>query len=426
MNTLEDRLRTALRSRAESFPVDPGAWQEVQRRAERSPRGARPRPPAGLARGKFAVPAVAAAAVTALILAIAWMVGPFGLKPAAGPSGPAAAALKPPKPPGRSDYLVKLVPPSSPIIRLRLAVGRQTTWTFFWVGHTWQGLELCAETYKPAVIPAGRRAGTISFAGGGACEPRPSLRRGEPVHSVLWGSEYPGPLTWVGVAASSVRSVLVVLPDGRRFPGALGTGRGFPYQVWVVGYPFSHVAGLTFFDASGHAVAHLGVRTPTPQARQGPPPNTKGVPVFSYRGEESVYNAGNGTTTRQGTVSAYLTPTHIEFWSPAGGPFGPSVPVKDGPVLSGRFGDYLVFGQLEWFGVARSDVALVTVRLTDGGSLSAATFHPSWATSDKLFAVRLPQDLYGKGGVMGRPPRGTATAYDAAGHVLAQVPLGAE
>jgi hypothetical protein len=208
-----------------------------------------------------------------------------------------------------------------------------------------------------------------------------------------------------------------VLPDGRRLAGAIGTGRGFPYKVWVAARPVHSAAKLVFLDASGKQVAHVNV-PPIPPPQSGPqPPRAGGVPLFNYQ-----YQRANPST--RGTMLAFLRAGHVEFWTSQGdGPFGPRVPVNSGPVLSGRWGDYLAFGQLEWFGVARADAAEVTVRLADGRTVSAATFHPDWGTRGRLFAVRMPQDLYGKGGV-GGPPHGTATAYDSAGHVLARVPLG--
>jgi hypothetical protein len=60
-----------------------------------------------------------------------------------------------------------------------------------------------------------------------------------------------------GVAIPGVASVTAVLADGRQYTGTFATGKGFPYQVWLVSYPVRDPATLIFRDAAGHEVAIL-------------------------------------------------------------------------------------------------------------------------------------------------------------------------
>jgi hypothetical protein len=77
MNTLEDRVRSALRARAEDFSADPDAWLRLaaRRRAGRRRRAAllRWRWPAA-----FLIPAAAAAAVVATVVAAVTVAGVAG------------------------------------------------------------------------------------------------------------------------------------------------------------------------------------------------------------------------------------------------------------------------------------------------------------------------------------------------------------
>jgi TRAP-type uncharacterized transport system fused permease subunit len=70
MNTIEDRLREALRERAKYSPVDPDAWVKTVART----RPARGRTRAG-ARSRFLIPVAAAAAVVAIVLGVTALTG---------------------------------------------------------------------------------------------------------------------------------------------------------------------------------------------------------------------------------------------------------------------------------------------------------------------------------------------------------------
>jgi hypothetical protein len=69
-------------------------------------------------------------------------------------------------------------------------------------------------------------------------------------------------------------------------------------------------------------------------------------------------------------------------------------------------------------------VARVVIRLTSGFQTTVSTFTPGWPESGvRLFATELPPSLFPKSAQDGPGPQGTITAYDAAGHVMAQEPL---
>jgi hypothetical protein len=76
---------------------------------------------------------------------------------------------------------------------------------------------------------------------------------------------------------------------------------------------------------------------------------------------------------------------------------------------------------VEAFGYAHADVARVILHLADGGEVTTSTFAAGWAGSDlRLWVVPLPPGTWVNGKGM---PAVTATAEDAAGHVLGQCPL---
>ena len=83
MNTVEDRLREALRERATHAPIDPDAWERTVARVRRPVR-ARTWP-------RFIVPVAAAAAVVAIIAGATVLTGRGGL--GAGPGRSASASV---------------------------------------------------------------------------------------------------------------------------------------------------------------------------------------------------------------------------------------------------------------------------------------------------------------------------------------------
>ncbi len=82
MNTLEDRVRAALRVRAEDFSADPDALARIRTRAQaaRRRRGG-PRSPSV---GRFLIPTAAAAAVVAIVAAVTVTVNGISGRPTGG------------------------------------------------------------------------------------------------------------------------------------------------------------------------------------------------------------------------------------------------------------------------------------------------------------------------------------------------------
>jgi hypothetical protein len=100
-----------------------------------------------------------------------------------------------------------------------------------------------------------------------------------------------------------------------------------------------------------------------------------------------------------------------------------------GPALAAWANDFLPLdafgqqgksGQVECFGYAGADAVRVVVRLANGGKFVTPTIATGWTSGARLFAVRLPESVYNSDKAF---PKGTVAAYDAAGHLIAQVPL---
>jgi hypothetical protein len=126
-------------------------------------------------------------------------------------------------------------------------------------------------------------------------------------------------------------------------------------------------------------------------------------------------------------VQAYLIHGAVGFWSRVWGWTISQRLAADPPVLGGLtqpFGDEGggISTPVAALGYAHADVARVVLR-ADGRQLaSAATVLAGWPGSSlRLWHARVPLDLRQTAG--GRAVI-TATAYDAAGHVLGQVQLG--
>jgi hypothetical protein len=252
--------------------------------------------------------------------------------------------------------------------------------------------------------------------------PLPQLGAGH--MASVTGSEGPGSGTaggkqtiLVGAAVAQVTSVTAELPDGRSFPGAVKTGRGFPDRAWIVAHPPAEGVHLVFRNASGNQVAVLGPAAPT-----GPPrvaqPSSGGVTVFRYPA---------GPQTPAGTVVGYLISGRVGFWSPYSSEIS-QVPADGQPALGGLFlpfapsTAYTSYGLLKALGYAHANVARVVLHFADGGQVSTPTFAAGWPGSDiRLWAVSLPHGVWRAGE---QPPTISVTGYDAAGHVVQRVTLG--
>jgi hypothetical protein len=159
-------------------------------------------------------------AVIAIVVGASMLAGDRSPRGGSGSARPATASpsATPPPPPGRNDYLMRQAPPVSAVVPIKLTMDRTTTWTFVWFGYMKnarnEGIVLCSVTdggnyygtggCEAATVGAGKLA--ISDGGAG------SIR--------------------LGTVIRQATSVTAVLGDGRRVPGVLAFGRGFPYKVW--------------------------------------------------------------------------------------------------------------------------------------------------------------------------------------------------
>jgi hypothetical protein len=268
MNTVEDRLRDALSERAEYSPIGPDAWERTVARTRRPSRAR------ATAWSKVMIPVAAAAAVVAIVVAATALTGHGGPRGGSGATRPSPAVVPPaatPTPPGPDDYLIRMVPPVTAIVPVKLTVGGLTTWMFVWFGYdkSLGGLVLASE-YN-AVTAAGG-----DYGGSGT-----GLARLSAPQIARWCGEA-GPIRTdtirLGVAERQVGSVAAQLPGGRKIAGQLVSGRGFPYQVWAVSYPDADNATIVFRSASGRELGQLtilatpGGGQPVPYATFRPSP----------------------------------------------------------------------------------------------------------------------------------------------------------
>jgi hypothetical protein len=422
MKTVEDRVREALRTRAEDFTASPDAWQRIQARRRAGAAGRR----RGLSRAsRFVIPAGAAAAVVVIAVVAAILAGGVSGRSGKVPVGAArtgSSATSSPRATGPSDSvispeLLEEDPPKTPIARLPVPPTPTKTVAYFWVGDP-------SPAYWVDEIPAGPQLCQFLYdgllgVGEGFCEAQPGRAH------LVTATENAGP--WeikgeefvMGVAAAQVKSVTAVLPDGRTYAGTVGGGRGLPYRTWAVNYR-SGTGGvrLVFRDAAGRQVADLSAAAPQKptQIRQ---PRRGGVTVYRYAGIPGI---------PAGTVTGYLIDGRVGFWSSLFEGIGP-VPAEGQPTVGGLVTTPFTSGTtgatigMVALGYAHADVARVVVRVPDGKLLSVSTFAAGWRGSDlRLWAVKLPKDSFNF--IKGNSTAVTATAYDAAGRVIGTVRLG--
>ena len=423
MNTVEDRVREALRRRAEDFTASPDAWQRIRARSRPGAAGRR----RGLSRaGRFMIPAGAAAAVVVIAVVAAILAGGVSGRPGKVPVGAARTsppATSSPRATGPSDSvippnLLQEDPPKTPITRLPVPPTPAKTVTYFWLGDP-------NPAYWVDEVPAGPQLCQFLYdgllgVGGGFCEAQPS--RAHPVTATESAGpwEIKGEEFVMGVAAARVKSVTAVLPDGRTYPGTVGGGRGLPYRTWAVSYRSgSGAVRLVFRDAAGRQVADLSAAAPQNPARIQQP-RSGGVTVYRYAGVPGI---------PAGTVTGYLVDGRVGFWSPLFA-YAAICPVPAGaqPALNGLVTDPITSETgasmaVVALGYAHTGVARVVVRVPDGKLLSVSTFAAGWRGSDlRLWAVKLPKDSFNV--AKGSSTAVTAMAYDAAGQVIGTVQLG--
>jgi hypothetical protein len=433
MNTLEDRVRAALRAHAEDFSADPDAWTRIRARSRAA--GTRRGRPRWSRLSRFLIPASAAAAVVVIVvaaMALSNVFGPAGstvkVGDAARPKPTSTAnpgAVPSPAGPyssrGPASELLKVDPPVSAVIGLQVPPNAPITaahvnhaWGYFWIGYAGPG------TWFDQITPGPQFCNdTVDVTNGessGFCWPLPQLSAAH-LASVTGNENVgTGQTILVGAAAAQVTYMAAILPDGQLVPGVLKTGRGFPDKAWTVGYPPTKGVHLVFRDSSGHEITDLSPAAPN-GPRQIAQPRSGGVPVFRFNGGEYILS---------GTMLGYLIDGRVGFWSRIwGGEISP-VPANGAPVLGGLLDPFDQsnggWQTVEAFGYAHADVARVVLHLPDGNAVTTSTFAAGWAGSDlRLWDVALPSGTWVKGNGL---PTITATGEDAAGRVLGQVQLG--
>lgn len=410
---IEDRLKDALESHAETFTASPDAWQRMAARA--------PRPAGGqtgwLARHTaFVIPAAAAATVVAVALsAMALAHGLSGTGRAGGQTAPAGTASHPAGqdgPPNPDSRMLATDPPVSAIFTLKVAPGT-TEWN--WIGQP------SSRYWFPYPATSPEFCHWVSYSGGGSgsCWPLPAVNQDHPAMVI---SDGPTPVI-TGLAEPAVRSVTAVLRDGQRFRAAIGTASGFAgLKAWSVHSPAAGTK-LVFTGANGQLITTLSTAAPAgPIVLDIPRPSHGGAPMFSYPASSQV---------TAGSVTAYLIDGHVAFfWPPVnfGGKFSPyaasAAPAVDG--MATPFGAACTPDchgtDIKAFGYAHGDVARVVVRLPGGGQVATDAYPAGWAGSGlRLWQVTLPDSVWPQDGAQ---PKLIATAYDAAGHAIGQAQLG--
>jgi hypothetical protein len=392
MNTVEDRLREALRERARHSPVDPDAWSRTVARS----RMRRWRP----WRAGFLAPLAAAAAIIAIVAGVTVAVHQSPGRPG-GTSSRATASPSPSGTPCDVQDLRMLC--ASSVVRVNRGSGASATVTAMAFGYgispaTGQvshALVFCALT-RLAHRPAPNSPGPD---GGGNCTGA-SLARGEVVRS----SGTIMNLQW-GLADSQVASVTAVLTNGRRVPGVIVSGRGFPHKAWLVSYPKQDPATLLFSDAAGRQVGKLFIPA---YDQDFAVPRSGGIGLFQVKG---------------GTMTAYLVKGMITFW--VSNSWNGGFPAAGWPAVTGLIGAGTYWAGSETFGYVHAGVTRVVIRLDNGYQRELSAFTPGWPGSGvRFFATALPRSFFPRNGSgANTEPQGTVTAYDAAGRVLATEPL---
>jgi hypothetical protein len=397
MNTIEDRLRDALRERAAQSPIDPDAWARTVTRSRRRP---------GRVPGwtRYMIPLAAAAAVVAIVVGATELTGgPRGGSGATGTSASASpSAVGAPAPPGPGDSLIKGTTVLSAIIPVKLTAGQQTTWTFVWFSRPDSGsdrdIQLCSITDG------------AGYDGSGGCQP-PVLEAGQ---------GYAGGVDPVRTIATDkqVTSATALLPHGRSVSGVLAFGRGFPDKVWLVQFPEEDSATVVLRNAAGQVVKRISYRGQYPALSQ---PRSGGIKLFSYPAKSASPTAGTMTAYLLNGSLVGVTGKVVGFWS--SGPdssFSTSnVPASGPPAVSNFGGDggYSGATVAEYYGYAHANVARVVLRLQDGKQYSAQTT-AAWPGSGLRlwhFAVPIkPATAPGKQVMLG---------YNAAGQVVSQQTL---
>jgi hypothetical protein len=237
---------------------------------------------------------------------------------------------------------------------------------------------------------------------------------------------YYGSVFLSGAAEPGITSVTAVFPDGQRFAGTVGTGRGFPVRAWTLAIAVPALPDgtkLVFTSTGGQVITRLSTAAPLgPGVLDLPRPARGGITMFSYpAGLQKRINPA-------GSVTAYLVDGHVAFFTstllgPTGSfsPYAASgAPAVDG--MAGAFGNACNpdchATRVEAYGYAHGNVTEVKVRLPGGRTVSTPTF-AAWPGSGlRLWRVSLPVSSWNTSVPL---PTYMATGYDGAGHAVGPV-----
>jgi hypothetical protein len=477
MTGIEDVLRAELAREAASldYAPDDGAWAAITKRAEVTPtagtghgggeRGGAFEPARQRPRGWLMV-AGSAAAVVVTVLAGTYAGGVYGPSGHRTVPGPASSTGQP-GPPASSAVPSPAVGVPSAVVRVAPPPGQPGITMYAW-----------SLTYKVLANPADLKAGMspaqiaklptrtitdlcMSDQPPSQAPPRIGYTPTCPVlaylgvavdHTPRIGFPVSGGDTWIGTATANVGSVEARYADGRVVRSFIATIPGSDVRVWSlglsgpqrVGNPLPGVS-LVLRDAHGKFLGQGTLSASLPN--QFPFASLHGTVVQLFPFETAIEAAI--TAWGKYAVFGYYQPevTGGNLVSPA----STSYPLPTRLPLQGEFGMSPGFLHPWWFGLARADVAQIAVRLADGRTMRATCPSPAPAPvipskiphgggsltskhlvatcaaipgapgGERAFAIQLPQEFYRKTAAL---PQGTATAYDAAGKVLATTPLG--
>lgn len=364
MNTLEERLREALADRAAHSPIDQDAWNKTLARSQRRLRLSLP----GWLPAGFLVPATAAVAVIAVVLAAVALTG--GAR-GAGTGAPAGGATPPP--PGTPRQVTDVLrghPAVTAVVSATLGGDRVYAWF-----SNLKNYHVCY------VVVSASAAGS-----GYKCGGWPAGWYGQLVYSQSSVGQVNA-----GKAMREVTSVTTRPSNGGSIAGAVVSGRGFPFKLWFAIVPSARDAEEVFRDATG-----------------------KEVWSFDYAPASA-----SGVPTRAGIIvngwTAFLTDGKVLWRGPDNGAVV-ALPwtVKQKPLM-------VLYQQTSAtnyvLGYAPADVARLVLRMPDGHEYGGPTV-TGWPRSGERLWVRsgLPD-----GGL----PSGTVViSYNAAGQVIGRESVG--
>jgi hypothetical protein len=276
MTDLEERVRYALRARAEEFTTSPDAWERTRARAgRRTARWQAQRPGRQRWLTRF-TPLAAAAAVLVIAAGSAILAENGGLSRSPGPQATQTATATPtvtgrPAFPGMDcafPGISKKFPVVGVQISAKVTVNGVTTW--------WTRIPESKYPQSHADL-----ALCQTHDGGASSGPEGPLRRGQLVRVDNAPSGGLGDGSAVnGIAVASVTSTEADLANGSVVRGSVAYGHGFPYAAWWLVYPEGIAATLVFRDAAGHVVATVAEPWPPASALKHPVP----LPPTTYPG----------------------------------------------------------------------------------------------------------------------------------------------